>query len=91
MLAFEFTNDYGVPERLFTARPAQCWIPNLDRNESDPTSHEVTADIFATGAGLLYTRQYTPVHEKQLVTITGTPTGGTFKLSYAGTPTAPIA
>ncbi|WP_433592317.1 hypothetical protein [Nocardia sp. CA-145437] len=80
VLAFEFINDLGVPERLFPARPSQCWIPNLDRNESDPTGHEVTADIFATGSGLLYTRQYTPIHEKQLVTITGTPSGGTFKL-----------
>ncbi|MEU0871650.1 hypothetical protein [Nocardia brasiliensis] len=80
-LAFEFINDLGLKERLFTARPAECWIPNLDRNESDPTGHEVTADIFATGAGLLYTRQYTPIHEVQLVTITGTPTGGSFKLN----------
>ncbi|WP_280393226.1 hypothetical protein [Nocardia wallacei] len=89
-LAFEFINDMGVPERLFTARPAQCWIPNLDRNESDPTGKEVTADIFATGSGLLYTRQYTPINETQTVTITGTPTGGTFKLLYAGTPTGDI-
>ncbi|WP_280265344.1 hypothetical protein [Nocardia wallacei] len=90
-LCFEFINDMGVPERLFTARPAQCWIPNMDRNESDPTGKEVTADIFATGSGLLYTRQYTPIHEVQLVTIGGTPSGGTFKLSYDGTPTGTIA
>lgn len=81
ILGFEFINDLGVPERLITARPATCWIPNLDRNESDPTGHEVTADIFARGDGLLYTRQYTPIHEVQLVTITGTPTGGSFKLA----------
>ncbi|MBW0270780.1 hypothetical protein ATM97_07105 [Nocardia sp. MH4] len=81
ILGFEFINDLGVPERLITARPATCWIPNLDRNESDPTGHEVTADIFARGDGLLYTRQYTPIHEVQLVTITGTPTGGAFKLA----------
>ncbi|WP_280335480.1 hypothetical protein [Nocardia wallacei] len=88
-LAFEFINDLGVPERLFTARPAQCWIPNLDRNESDPTGKEVTADIFATGTGLLYTRQYTPINEVQAVTVTGT--GGTFKLLFNATPTAAIA
>ncbi|WP_433660794.1 hypothetical protein ACQPW1_00445 [Nocardia sp. CA-128927] len=91
MLAFEFTNDLGLPERLYTARPAQCWIPDLDRNESDPTSHEVTADIFARGDGLLYTRQYTPILEHQLITITGSPSGGVFKLSYLGIPTADIA
>ncbi|WP_148310481.1 hypothetical protein [Nocardia otitidiscaviarum] len=90
-LCFEFTNDLGVPERLFTARPAQCWIPNLDRNESDPTGHEVTADIFATGAGLLYTRQYTPINEQQTVTIGGAPTGGDFTLSYAGELTGALA
>ncbi|WP_196812187.1 hypothetical protein [Nocardia sp. CNY236] len=91
MLAFEFLSDAGLKERVFTARPADCWIPNLDRNESDPTGHEVTADIFATGSGLLYTRQYTPVHEVQLVTITGAPTGGDWTLSYAGTATTAIA
>lgn len=90
ILAFEFINDLGVRERLFTARPADCWIPNDDRNESDPTGHEVTADIFATGTGLLYTRQYTPIHEKQLVTFVGTPSAGTFKLLYNGTPTGTI-
>lgn len=90
-LAFEFINDLGVLERLFTARPAQCWIPNLDRNESDPTNHEVTADIFATGAGLLYTRQYTPINEAQAVAVTDA-TGGTFTLALdGGTPTAGIA
>ncbi|MGW6699640.1 hypothetical protein [Nocardia sp. NPDC055049] len=91
ILAFEFTNDQGLPEREFTARPAECWIPNLDRNESDPTSYEITADIFATGSGLLYVRQYTPIHEAQLVSIVGTATAGTFKLSYLGDPTGTIA
>ncbi|WP_054812105.1 hypothetical protein [Nocardia arizonensis] len=91
MLAFEYTNDQGLLEREFTARPAECWIPNLDRNESDPTSHEVTADIFATGSGLLYVRQYTPINETQIVTIQGTATAGTFKLSYLGEETGTIA
>jgi hypothetical protein len=92
MLGIEFVNDLGLLERLFTARPAQCWIPNLDRNESDPTSHEVTADIFATGTGLLYTRQYTPVNEVQTVTLTGaTFTAGTFTLTYMGQTTTGIA
>ncbi|WP_280441196.1 hypothetical protein [Nocardia brasiliensis] len=89
VLAFEFTNDLGLPERLFAARPAQCWIPDLDRNESDPTSHEITADIFAQGDGLLYTRQYTPINETQLVTLTGSPTS--FKLAYLGVQTPDIA
>lgn len=83
MLAFEFVNDLGVLERLFTARPAECWIPNLDRNESDPTGHEVTADIFATGTGLLYVRQYTPINETQLVKVENA-TGGTFGLTLPG-------
>lgn len=90
ILGFEFINDLGLPERLITARPATCWIPNLDRNESDPTGHEVTADIFARGDGLLYTRQYTAIHEVQLVTIQGTATAGSFKLLYEGTPTGNI-
>ncbi|WP_433658035.1 hypothetical protein ACQPW1_39705 [Nocardia sp. CA-128927] len=90
ILGFEFVNDLGVPERLITARPATCWIPNLDRNESDPTGHEVTADIFARGDGLLYTRQYTPINEAQLVTVLNA-TAGTFKLLYDGTPTGTIA
>ncbi|QIS00990.1 hypothetical protein F5X71_00390 [Nocardia brasiliensis] len=80
MLAFEFTNDFGVPERWFPVRPAQCWIPNLDRNESDPTNYEVTSDIFADGSGLLYVRQYTPVNEAQLVTVENA-TDGTFTLA----------
>ncbi len=91
ILAFEFINDLGVLERLITARPSTCWIPNLDRNESDPTGHEVTADIFARGDGLLYTRQYTPINEVQLVTVTGA-TGGTFTLARPGdSPTGGIA
>ncbi|MGW5377440.1 hypothetical protein ACWESM_18540 [Nocardia sp. NPDC003999] len=89
ILGFEFVNDMGVPERLITARPATCWIPNLDRNESDPTGHEVTADIYARGDGLLYTRQYTPINEVQTVEVTGT--GGTFRLLYLGEPTGNIA
>ncbi|MFD3431157.1 hypothetical protein [Nocardia fluminea] len=89
MLAFEFINDFGVLERWFPVRPAQCWIPNLDRNESDPTQHEVTSDIFADGTGLLYVRQYTPINEVQDVIVTGT--GGTFKLLYLGDPTIAIA
>lgn len=89
ILGFEFINDLGFPERLITARPATCWIPNLDRNESDPTGHEVTADIFARGDGLLYTRQYTPINEVQTVEVTGT--GGTFKLLYLDVPTGTIA
>lgn len=91
-LAFEFTNDRGDLEREFTARPAQCWIPNLDRNESDPTSYEITADIFAQGDGLLYVRQYTPVNELQLVTLVGGPfTAGTWKLGFPGNMSAGIA
>lgn len=90
-LAFEFTNDFGVRERWFTARPADFWVPNKNRNESDPTKYEVTASIFANGAGLLYTKQYTPIHEAQVVTITGTPTGGAFKLGYPGNMSADIA
>ncbi|WP_378735404.1 hypothetical protein [Nocardia brasiliensis] len=89
-LAFEFTNDAGLLEREFTARPAQCWIPNLDRNESDPTSYEITADIFARGDGLLYVRQYTPVNEVQNVVIVGGPTGGAFTLSYDGAASASL-
>ena len=89
-LAFEFTNDLGQLERLFTARPAECWIPNLDRNESDPTGHEITADIFATGTGLLYVRQYTPINEVQLVAVTDA-TGGTFTLQYDTEETGTIA
>ena len=91
VLGFEFINDLGNLERLITARPATCWIPNLDRNESDPTGHEVTADIFARGDGLLYTRQYTPINEVQVVAIQGTATAGVFKLLYLGTPTGDIA
>jgi len=91
ILGFEFINDLSVLERLITARPSTCWIPNLDRNESDPTGHEVTADIFARGDGLLYTRQYTPIHETQLVTFQGTISAGNFKLLYLGVPTGNIA
>lgn len=79
-VAFEFTNDFGVRERWFTSRPAELWIPNLDRNESDPTSHEVTASIFADGTGLVYVRQYTPINETQTVTVANA-TDGTFTLA----------
>jgi hypothetical protein len=90
-VCFEFLDDFGRLERWFTERMCDLWIPGLDRNESDPNEKEVTARIFARGDGLLYVRQYTPVNEDQLVTITGTPTGGTFTLSYGGVPTSALA
>lgn len=89
-VCFEYTDDRGNLERWFTARPADCWIPNLDRNESDPTGMEVTARIFATGDGLLYVRQYTPVNEAQTVTFSAAPTAGAFTLVLGGEETASI-
>ena len=89
-LCFEYTDDRGNLERWFTARPADCWIPNLDRNESDPTGREVTARIFATGDGLLYVRQYTPINEVQELTFSAAPATGDLTLELAGVETAPI-
>lgn len=85
-IAIERTDDSGRKERWITTQAADLWIPNLDFNESDPSGKEVTARIFANGAGKLYTRQYTGV--TQLVVVTGT--GGTFTLSYKGQTTAGI-
>lgn len=89
-VCFEYTDDSGNLERWFTARPADCWIPNLDRNESDPTGMEVTARIFATGDGLLYVRQYTPVNELQVLTFSAVPATGSFTLEFGGVETDPI-
>lgn len=80
-VCFETINDFGRKERYFTAVPASLWIPNLDRNESDPSGMECTATIYAQGDGLLYVRQYTPVNETQTVTVVGA-TSGTFALGF---------
>lgn len=90
-LCFEYVDDFGNLERWFTERPADCWIPNLDRNESDPTGKEVTAKIFAAGDGTLYTRQYTPVGELQLITFSAVPTAGTWTLELNGATTTALA
>ena len=88
-LAFEYTSDFDTTERVFTTMPADLWVPNRDRNESDPSSLVITAEIFANGSNKLYTRQFEGI--AQTVTIGGTPSGGTFTLSYRGATTATIA
>lgn len=56
-LGFETISDLGKVERLWTVRPARLSIPNNNRNESDITKLEITANIFANGAGELFDRQ----------------------------------
>ena len=56
-LGFETVSDLGVTERLWTVKPARLSVPSNNRNESDITKLEVTANIFADGAGKLFDRQ----------------------------------
>lgn len=56
-LGFEGTDDLGAVERLWTVRPARLTVPNNNRNETDITKLEVTANIFANGASELFDRQ----------------------------------
>lgn len=56
-LGFETTSDLGKVERLWTKRPARLTVPSNNRNESDITKLEITANIFADGSGNLFDRQ----------------------------------
>jgi len=56
-LGFEGMDDLGAVERLWTVRPARLTVPNNNRNETDITKLEVTANIFANGASELFDRQ----------------------------------
>ena len=56
-LGFDTISDTGDVERLWTVRPARLTVPSNNRNESDITKLEITANIFANGAGELFDRQ----------------------------------
>jgi len=56
-LAFETLDDVGEKERLFTVRPAELWIPNNNRNESDISKWEVQYTLFADGTQKIFDRQ----------------------------------
>ena len=56
-LGFETVSDLGVTERLWTVKPARLSAPSNNRNESDITKLEITANIFADGSGKLFDRQ----------------------------------
>lgn len=56
-LAFETLDDAAKKERLFTTRPAELWIPNNNRNESDISKWEVQYTLFADGTGKIFDRQ----------------------------------
>lgn len=57
-LGFETVSDLGVTERLWTVKPARLSVPGNNRNESDITKLEITANIFGDGTGKLFDRQY---------------------------------
>lgn len=56
-LAFETDSDVGTKERLITTRRARLWVPANNRNESDITKWEVTANVFADGNDDVFDRQ----------------------------------
>lgn len=56
-LAFETDSDVGDKERLITTRRARLWVPADNRNESDITKWEVTANVFADGNDDVFDRQ----------------------------------
>lgn len=56
-LGFETVSDAGKVERLWTVSKSRLTVPNNNRNESDITKIEITANIFANGAGELFDRQ----------------------------------
>lgn len=91
-LGFETVSDTGKVERLWTTRPARLTIPNNNRNETDITKLEVTASIFSDGNGKLFDRQATLEGiPDTVITISGSPTGGTFTLTVEGQTTTGIA
>lgn len=50
-LGFETTSDLGNVERLFTVSRARLTVPANNRNESDITRYEITANIFGKSVG----------------------------------------
>jgi len=50
-LGFDTTSDTGTVERLFTVSRARLTVPNNNRNESDITRLEITANIFGKSVG----------------------------------------
>lgn len=91
-LGFDTVSDLGLVERLWTVRPSRLTVPNNNRNESDITKLEITANIFANGSNELFDRQATDGSDNlvQLITLTGA-TGGVFVLAVNGYPTSSIA
>lgn len=93
------TRDGKTKERLITRNYAEVDPGDQTYGESDITKIPLTATIYADDDKVLFDRQWTdgtkivpgpPTNEKQSVTITGAPTGGTFALSFGGA-TANIA
>lgn len=56
-LGFDTVSDTGKVERLWTTRPSRLTVPNNNRNESDITKLEITANVFANGLGEVFDRQ----------------------------------
>lgn len=92
-------SDFGTPQ-TFTVRRgdavASCVIPGFHFNSFNLTMSNDTAEITGEGfgyrindlAGVLDADQ---LDEVQQLTITGSPTGGTFTLTFSGQTTAAIA
>jgi hypothetical protein len=56
-IAFETDSDLGDTERLIAIKRARIWVAANNRNESDITKWEVTANLFADGSGDVFDRQ----------------------------------
>lgn len=59
-LALETRSDIQNRERRISTMPAEFWIENNDRNESDPTKWAVNYVLFADGSGDIFDWQLGP-------------------------------
>lgn len=92
-------SNFGTP-KTFTVRRgdsvASCLIPGFYFNSLDFTLSDDNAEVSGEGFGyrlqeLAGALSATLTDEVQQLTITGSPTGGTFTLTYSGQTTAAIA
>ena len=90
---FELRNQAdGRKKRLTTTMPCPTTAPEKNENESDLASKEFTVDIFPNSNRELFIKQdATTTAGDWTVTITGTPTGGTWALRLNGQETTQIA
>lgn len=92
-LGFETWTEEGDKERLISTMPASCQYSGRTTNEADLPSIEFDNQIFPNSLKELFITQETGVeapYGPHTVALTGTPTGGSFKLFVGEDETGPI-